>query len=126
MSGEISGSCRRSPDKVVTDFTKYIDELRICQQPPEFSVCDCLGDIDVDFCNAWRRYGEDITVYGANVCQFWNHARNITSCQLSISVTEMSSKLRDTLALPQGDEPEAIEAEMKKAFHGIGLISPCV
>ncbi|KAJ8034665.1 hypothetical protein HOLleu_21597 [Holothuria leucospilota] len=126
MSGEVSGSCRRPPDEVVTDFAKSTDELLISRRPPEFSVCDRLGDIDVDFCSAWRSYGEDITVYGSNVCQCWNHARNITSCQLSISVIEMSSKLRDTLALPQGDEPEAIEAEMKRAFHGIGLISPCV
>ncbi|KAJ8034659.1 hypothetical protein HOLleu_21588 [Holothuria leucospilota] len=126
MSGKVSESCRRPPNEVTTDFSKNIDELQISQQPPDFSVCDRLGDIDVDFCNAWRRYGEDITVYGSNVCQFWSHARNVTNCQLSINVTEMSSELRNILALPHCEQPEVIEAETFKGFYGIGLISPCV
>ncbi|KAJ8034662.1 hypothetical protein HOLleu_21591 [Holothuria leucospilota] len=126
MSGELSGSCRRPPDKVVTDFRKYGNELQISQQPPDFSICDRLGGIDVAYCSVWRRYGEDITLYGSNVCQFWNHARNVTACQLSINVTEISIKLRDALALPHSEEPEAIEAETIKGFRGIGLISPCV
>lgn len=126
MSGEILGSCRRPPDKIVTDFEEYGDELQISQQLPKFSVCNRIGDTDVDFCNAWRKYGEDITVYGSNVCQFWNHVRNITACQLSISVSDMSSKLRSILALSHGDEPEVLEAEIVKGFHGIGLITPCV
>ncbi|PIK49193.1 hypothetical protein BSL78_13923 [Apostichopus japonicus] len=109
------------------DQPDYTQELSLSQTPPDFSVCENLHECicDVDFCSVWDRYRVELTEAGSNVCQYWTHASDAVSCEASFEILEISTELKEYIAL-DGDHTTIVAGEMQKGSFGIGLKFPCV
>ncbi|XP_071811593.1 uncharacterized protein [Apostichopus japonicus] len=127
MEGQISGGCHEPNDYNLQALEDYTQELSLSQTPPDFSVCDNLHECicDVDFCSVWDRYREELTEAGSNVCQYWTHASDAVNCEASFEILEISTELKEYIALDE-DHTTIVAGEMQKGSFGIGLKFPCV
>ncbi|KAJ8046631.1 hypothetical protein HOLleu_05375 [Holothuria leucospilota] len=127
LTGERAGTCLSTGDRGEEDVNEYEHELQLSQTGPDFSVCDLLPDLDIDFCRIYRdpRYRQPLSKAGYNVCQYWKQTKNVKNCKASFHVAYMSDEMRELLALDSVTQ-NPVESELRKGTFEVNVVFPCV
>lgn len=126
LIGERHKSCVSPSQETFQDFNTYAHELQVSQNSPNFSICDQLPNLDVDFCRIYRDplYNKVLREAGSNVCQYWEPADDMKTCKASFHFASISKEMRELLILEDGSK-NAIESELQVGTFKIRLVFPC-
>ncbi|KAJ8046637.1 hypothetical protein HOLleu_05384 [Holothuria leucospilota] len=127
LTGERVGTCLSTGDHGEEDVNEYERELQLSQTGPDFSVCDLLPDLDIDFCRIYRdpRYRQPLSKAGYNVCQYLKQTKNVKSSKASFHIADISDEMRELLVLDSVTQ-NPVESELQKGTYEVNLVFPCV